>query len=80
MPKVKKLKIHDYACKYCKKNDFEMVTVDDGNELKEMKLVIDHKPCVFNAYEIIEQKMFRLKNKLHKCEMERDQLMAAISG
>ena len=79
MPTVKKLKIHDYACKYCKKNDFEMVTVDDGNELKEMKLVIDHKPCIFNAYEIIEKKIYKLYKRLHQCEMERDQLMAAIS-
>lgn len=78
MPKVKKIKIFDYTCKYCKKNDFEIVTVDDGNELKEMKLVIDHKPCLFNAFEMTEQKMFRLQNKLHKCEMERDQLLTKL--
>ena len=78
---VQKIKILKYACKYCKKNDFETVTVDDGeNEFKEMKLVIDHKPCQFNAYEIVVKKIDRLIEKLYKLEMEREQLMATISA
>jgi deoxycytidylate deaminase len=72
---VKKLKIYDYTCKYCKKNDFEIVTVDDGEEVKEIKLVIDHKPCRLNAYEIVVKKINKLVEKLYKCEMERDQLL-----
>ena len=77
----KKLKIHDYTCKYCKKNDFEFVSVDDGvNEFKEMKLVIDHKPCQFNAYQIVEKKIHQLTKRLNTLEMERDNLMLALHG
>jgi hypothetical protein len=74
----KKLNIHDYTCKYCKKNNFEFVTVDDGKEFKEMKLIIDHKPCLYNALELLEFKIFRTRERLWIMDEDRQYLLMQI--
>ena len=77
MPR-KGIKIYDDTCKYCKKKQFEFVTVDDGEEIKEMKLNINHQPCLFNAMMLVEEKIYKLREKLIKIELERNDLMLLL--